>query len=126
MKTIVAGITCEACQGSGFTIETCDLCDGKGWCTKCNGRGVIETLSGQEIRCNQCSGTGKCPSCSGRGKVEKECRACKGTGHVFDAIIFRREAAKIMTRALSISTYNHTKAEVIDYLKKTQKRINGK
>jgi len=124
LKKIVTGIICETCHGKGTILETCDLCDGTGRCIKCNGRKVITTLSGQDIKCNKCHGTGKCPRCLGRRKIETKCKPCKGTGNIFDERIFKRESGKIMTKAISSSAYSHTKAKVIDSLNKMQNRIN--
>jgi len=126
LNKIVTGVICETCHGTGVILERCDLCNGSGRCTKCNGRRVMVTLSGKEIKCNQCHGTGRCPRCLGRRKIEKECKPCKGTGNVFDERIFNRESTKIMTKAISSSAYSHTKAEVIDSLNKMQKRMNKK
>jgi len=126
LKKIVTGVICATCKGTGVTLERCDLCDGTGRCIKCNGRKVTSTLSGQEIRCNQCHGTGKCPRCLGKRKIKKECKICKSTGNIFDERIFKREFRKIMTKALSSTAYNHTKAKVVDSLNKMQKRINKK
>jgi RecJ-like exonuclease len=126
LKKIVAGLTCEKCKGTGVVLQKCDMCNGSGRCPKCKGKKQVQTLSGQSITCNRCSGTGKCPQCFGRKKIKKECQTCQGTGSVFDERIFNKEAAKIMTKALTGAAYKHTKAEVIDSLNKMQKRMNKK
>ncbi|MDA3799039.1 MAG: hypothetical protein PF692_08155 [Kiritimatiellae bacterium] len=124
LKKIVAGKTCEDCQGKGVILTKCDVCNGSGRCPKCEGRQTVDTLGGTPIKCNKCSGTGKCPKCLGRRKIESKCEECKGTGNVFDRQIFEKEAAIIMTKALSRSAYKHAKSEVVDVLNKMHKKMN--
>lgn len=73
-------VTCDKCEGSGFSRETCGKCGGNGYgeCTHC----------GSEIDCDNCKGDGdvksktKCEACRGLGDVMKPMPVAIGHRHV--------------------------------------------
>ncbi|MGN0833945.1 MAG: hypothetical protein ACI4RD_09910 [Kiritimatiellia bacterium] len=69
-------VRCENCGGSGYSegySQSCPKCHGNGkvevWkqCSRCGGKGTIQ--SGSKVTCPVCSGKGKlkCDRCGGRG-----------------------------------------------------------
>lgn len=81
---------CLVCNTTAHTIQTCNLCRGKGLitCPACTGSGVIISSSGQfntkEYRsCERCQSKGyiTCYVCDGKKEITAFCTACDGKGY---------------------------------------------
>lgn len=53
------------------TTRECPVCEGSGWCEKCDGNGSVYTLTG-ESKCPDCDGVRECTHCDGSGSVTIE------------------------------------------------------
>lgn len=74
---------CSICNTAPVTLKPIN-------CSKCNGTGKKQTLTGTEIKCYPCNGTGKvikysirCSICDGTGKKEEGCIHDKITPHYY-------------------------------------------
>lgn len=62
-------------RSSNSTKVTCDMCNGTGYCSRCEGSGVAfisEYNANEYTVCPSCNGTKKCHACSGTGVAYTE------------------------------------------------------
>lgn len=88
---------CEACQGKGVRVYTCEACKGTGTCPYCDGTGEIASQfvvnPPPPQRCVSCRATGKCSECNGTGKISSVCPQCQRRGKVADTKVVEKALA---------------------------------
>ncbi len=92
---------CETCEMKGLVETECSICEGEGLCPDCEGTGEKKTeLSIKGVFCGTCKGEGICPGCDGEGVRMVRCKACKGSGRVFEE---ERTAVKLEVLARELN-----------------------
>ncbi|QBG46396.1 hypothetical protein EGM51_02920 [Verrucomicrobia bacterium S94] len=77
---------CSVCDGKGYLVHDCSVCNGSGKCPRCGGDGLCESLfDDRTYPCTACrENKGKCRACGGTGEKRVRCSACGGSGRTID------------------------------------------
>ena len=75
---------CHFCEGKGYNISECTLCEGRGEILVQDGRGGYKTVPCNYYRCDDGFIKTQCDVCGGqkveRWEITRDCSKCKGTG----------------------------------------------